>query len=221
MFTGLVQTVGKVAAMTPNSFGARLLIDARHWSHRPEHGDSIAVSGVCLTYAPAPGDTDGMLGFDVIAETLRKTKLGDLRAGGRVNLEPCLTPSSRLGGHFVQGHVDGLGAVTAVKSGQGEHRITTRPTPELMKYIVPTGSIAIDGVSLTLAAVDVKAGTFDVALIPTTLDLTTLGDLKAGDRVNLEADVLVKSVVNYLENYAGTDRPGVTLELLKRAGFAE
>lgn len=201
MFTGLVQATGIVTHLTPSSFGVRLVISAPSWSYRPQHGDSIAVSGCCLTYAPAEVDHEGALGFDVIAETLRKTKLGTLREGDRVNLESCLTPSSPIGGHFVQGHVDGLGYVRHVVSGGEEHRLTIGVEPPMMRYMTPTGSITVDGVSLTLAAVDHGKSTFDVALIPTTLNLTTLGDLQAGDAVNLEADVLVKSVVNYLEHF--------------------
>ena len=206
MFTGLIQATGRVTRLTPAPTGVRLLIDAPSWSYVPSHGDSIAVSGCCLTYAPHAGDPAGSLGFDVIAETLRKTKLGSLREGDRVNLESCLTPSSPIGGHFVQGHVDGLGRVQEVAAGAGEHRLRIAPPPPMMRYLSPTGSITVDGVSLTLAAIDHAAGTFDVALIPTTLGLTTLGDLKAGEMVNLEADVLVKAVVNYLEHFGGPHR---------------
>lgn len=196
MFTGIVQARGRVVAVERNSFGVRLVIDTQGW--RPaettfKHGDSICVSGVCLTLVQL--DARG-LHFDVIAETLAKTTLGDLAPGSGVNIEPSLTPSSQLGGHFMQGHVDGVGRITRIVSTEAEHRVSVEPPAELKDYVVPKGSIAIDGVSLTIASVD--GNTFDVALIPTTLQLTTLGQAKVGDRVNLEADILAKTIVHYL-----------------------
>jgi riboflavin synthase len=196
MFTGIVQARGRVASLTRNAFGIRLVIDPRGWPPSDttlKHGDSICVSGVCLTLVQSDGQG---LHFDVIAETLAKTTLGSLAAGSEVNLEPSLTPSSQLGGHFMQGHVDGVGAVTGITSSERECRITITPPPDLLDYIVPKGSIAVDGVSLTIAAASREA--FEVALIPTTLDLTTLGFLKPGDRTNIESDILAKTVVHFL-----------------------
>lgn len=196
MFTGIVQTRGRVASLTRVPFGVRLVIDPRGWKLADttlKHGDSVCVSGVCLTLVQA--DTAG-LHFDVITETLAKTTLGSLAVGSEVNLEPSLTPSSQLGGHFMQGHVDGVGVVSEVIAAPAERRLTITAAPELMDYVVPKGSIAIDGVSLTIAAV--STDTFGVALIPTTLEITTLGTLEKGDRVNLEADILTKTVVNFL-----------------------
>ena len=222
MFTGIVQTQGQIRTLTPNNFGARLTIERGSLTPGTTpvaHGDSICVSGVCLT---AIDITDDTLSFDVIAETLAKTKLGDLVEGDTVNLEPAVTPHQPLGGHFMQGHVDGVGESVAVLDTPEEWRTTVRPPAELMRYIVPKGSVAIDGVSLTLASV--TANTFDVALIPETLERTTLGTQREGTRVNLEADILAKTVVHTVERmHAGSGKPkevGVTMDMLRDAGFA-
>jgi riboflavin synthase len=200
MFTGIVQTRGYVAALDRNAFGVRLAIDPRGWKPRGAEllkGDSVCVSGVCLTlveFSPRG------LEFDVIAETLAKTTLGGLAVGSEVNLEPSLTANTPMGGHFLQGHVDGVGTIINVLATPAQYRITVAPPAEMMDYIIPKGSVSIDGVSLTLASVG--KNDFDVALIPTTLEMTTLGDAKAGDRVNLEADILAKTIVHYLRRQA-------------------
>lgn len=171
-------------------------------------GESIAVSGCCLTLVrvttlstPEPVQLGGIastipagrvLWFDVIPQTLRVTALGSLAVGHRVNLERSVTPSTLLGGHIVQGHVDGLGTVVAILTDGGEWRVRIRPPEALLRYLHDKGSIAVDGVSLTVAAVDDTAGTFDVCLIPETLARTTLGDRRVGDHVQLEADCLAK-----------------------------
>ena len=222
MFTGIVQAKGRIARIDRNDFGARLWVDGGGWPdpvvYRPAAGDSICVSGVCLTVVGDPAEHEGLLAFDVIAETLAKTNLGDLAPGSSMNLEPPVTVNQPLGGHFMQGHVDGVGTVTDVHSGADEWRVTVKPPAELMKYIIPKGSIAIDGISLTLAAV--HADRFEVALIPTTLEMTTLGETKVGRRVNLEADIISKTVVHQLERLrdAGGES-GITMQLLKDAGF--
>ena len=201
MFTGLIQAVGEVAATTHEPGGGlRLQVRARDWDHQPQPGESISVSGVCLTLAaPAAG---GVLAFDVVAETLAKTTLGGLREGLAVNLERSLSVGDLLGGHMVQGHVDGVGAVERVQTG-ADYRVAVRPPPELMQFIVPKGSVAVDGVSLTVAQVGPGAGWFDVALIPTTLEKTTLGRLTHGDRVNLETDIIARTVVHTLRHFMG------------------
>lgn len=223
MFTGIVQTRGRVASIQPNTFGQRLVIDRSAWDpsiHKPSPGDSVCVSGVCLTVVTCDARA---VSFDVIAETLAKSKLGSMRVGDEVNLEGSLTLSTPLGGHFMQGHVDGVGTVAHVRDSSDEWRITVTPPAGLMDYIVSKGSIAIDGVSLTVASV--TDATFDVALIPTTLAVTTLGKLRASDVVNLEADVLAKTVVNYLKRIgytgsaAGATTQGVTMQALRDAGF--
>ena len=225
MFTGIITAKGKVVSVTPNDFGIRLLIDPGKpatWPAFPDVGDSVAVSGCCLTHAPKPGDKAGHLAFDVIQESLAKTSLGKLKQGGEVNLELSLTPMTAIGGHFVQGHVDGTGVVKGVKSTAAEWVVTIEVPAALVQYLVPKGSIALDGVSLTLAAVDVASRTFSVALIPTTLALTTLGTAKVGDVVNLECDTITKTVVHVMSlqmKKGGGEK--ITVESLKNAGFAE
>ena len=219
MFTGIVQARCKVASMTRNSFGARLRIDTSNWSpaggYVPGHGDSICVSGVCLTVAEL---SSGGLVFDVIAETLSKSTLGSLKVGSEVNIEPAVLPTQPLGGHFMQGHVDAVAEVVAVKDSPQEWRTTIKPPVELLATIIPKGSIAIDGVSLTIASV--AEDRFDVALIPTTLKLTTLADRKPGDKVNIEADILAKTLVNYLEKFtAAGGSSALTMQKLRDAGI--
>lgn len=200
MFTGIVEQIGTVAGVEPTAAGVRLLIDPGPWAHRPEPGESIAVSGCCLTLAEPAGDS---LAFDAIPETLAKTTIGALNPGDRVNLEHAMRADALVGGHFVQGHVDGVGEVVLVVR-KGEHRVRVRPPADLMRFVAPKGSVTIDGVSLTVADLDVGEGWFEVALIPTTLELTTLAGLKAGSRVNLEADMIAKTVVHHMDHY--TDR---------------
>src|SRR5262249_8924199 len=153
--------------------GASVRLGVRGWEHRPRPGDSICVSGVCLTFT-APGRS-GVMTFDVVAETLARTTLGSLKVGSAVNLERSLAAGDPMGGHVVKGHVDGVGAIESVQPG-ADYRVAIRPAPGLMEYIVPKGSVAIDGVSLTIARVG--PAWFDVALIPTTLEKTTLSRLK-------------------------------------------
>lgn len=196
VFTGLVQTRGHVTSVQFYSFGMKLVIDPREWAFANQclrHGDSVCVNGVCLTLVQK--DSAG-LHFDIISETLAKTTLSSLAVGSEVNLESSLTPTSQIGGHFLQGHVDGVGIVREVIDCSSERRLIIVPPVELMDYIAIKGSIAIDGVSLTIAAV--AADSFEVALIPTTLEITTLGSVKPDARVNLEADTIAKTVVNYL-----------------------
>ena len=195
MFTGLVQRVGTVAELSPTDRGARLVVDLGGWSHAPSPGDSISVSGCCLTVAG--GVEGGRAAFDVVTETLARTTLGDRRPGDRVNLEHAVRADTLMGGHFVQGHVDALGDVVGVRDDPEDWRLEVAPGPDAMPCVAPKGSITIEGVSLTIASVG--GDRFDVALIPTTLELTTLGSLRAGDRVNLETDIIARTVVSYLE----------------------
>jgi len=203
MFTGLIETMGTVRSIDPTPAGVRLAIDPGTWDYHPRPGDSIAVSGCCLTVAGGGPGGSGAPGFafDVIPETLRKTILGGLTPGSRVNLEHSLRADSLLGGHFVQGHVDGVGEVTGVEKGE-EWRVRVRPPADLMRFMAPKGSVSLDGVSLTIADLSVEEGWIEVALIPTTLEITTLGELEPGDRLNIEADILAKTVVHHLEHYA-------------------
>lgn len=195
MFTGIVQALGCVRSVMAASGGRSLLVDPEGWRHAPSLGDSIAVNGCCLTLVEVTAE--GCLRFDVVQQTLRVTTLGLLGPSDPVNLEHAVTPTTLLGGHIVLGHVDGVAEVVDVRSGQGEHRLTIQPPAELMEFIIPKGSVAIDGVSLTLA--EVGATSFEVALIPTTLELTNLGRLGVGSRVNVEADTVVKTVIHHLK----------------------
>jgi riboflavin synthase len=213
MFTGLVQAMGSVSAVLRREQSLRLVARPERWDHRPSLGDSISVSGVCLTVAapPLPGDR-GALTFDVVSETLDKTTLGLLRVGSRVNLEHAATATTLMGGHIVQGHVDGRGRVAAVRTGE-DWRVRVVPEEQsLMQYVVPKGCITVDGVSLTIASIfeerSERRGSsraaergFEVALIPTTLEKTTLSALRKGDHVNLEMDTLAKTVVHYLRSF--------------------
>ena len=221
MFTGLVQHLGQIRSLEPSPAGRRLVVERGGWSASVAHGDSVCVSGVCLTAVQLEAQT---LAFDVVTETLEKTKLGDLRPGDAVNLEAAVTPHQPLAGHFMQGHVDGVGQIVTVRDDPQQWRVRVRPPAELIDYLIPKGSVAVDGVSLTLAAVD-ESGEFEVALIPETLSATTLGRARDGQRVNLEADILSKTVVHHLRRQGGSSRPpagtpGVDMDLLHRAGFA-
>lgn len=188
MFTGLVQERGTVETCESTPDGARLTVSA---TLAPElrEGDSIAVNGVCLT---ATSIRAQCFATDVMNTTLQRTSLADARAGAAVNLELALRASDRLGGHIVQGHVDGVGVVAGAEPDGFARRLRIEAGPELMRYVVAKGSIAVDGVSLTVAEAHERS--FTVSLIPETLERTTLGVARAGTRVNLEVDVLAKYV---------------------------
>jgi len=212
MFTGLVQHMGVVRMRERHAAGERLVIDPAGWNHAPSLGDSIAMNGCCLTVAQEPKSVHGSLVFDVIPETLNKTTLGGLLPGTPVNLEHAATMLTLLGGHIVQGHVDGVGAVRRIET-SGEWRVTIEPPAELMQYLAPKGSVCVDGVSLTVAGLTLgtapnTAGTFDVALIPTTLEKTTLKALKVGGRVNIECDAIGKQVVHWCKVYGERSQHG-------------
>lgn len=201
MFTGLVQAVGVVAEARGGPGGVvRLVVDPGGWGHEPEPGESICVSGVCLTVVDVAGRDGGARrwGFDVVAETLAKTTLGGLAAGAEVNLERSVTPATLMGGHMVQGHVDGVATVERVKRA-GEWRVRLKVPVDMMKWMTPKGSVCLDGVSLTLAALDRPAAAIEVALIPMTLAATTVGAWVEGARVNVECDMIVKTVVAQME----------------------
>jgi riboflavin synthase alpha subunit len=189
VFTGIVRERGRVASVEGDQDGVRVLVEAPTTATRVTVGDSVAVSGVCLTVTAAG---NGTLAFDAVPETLRRTSLAALAAGDDVNLEPALVSGEPLGGHYVQGHVDGVGHVRSVETEGGGVRAWIDATSELLRYVVEKGSIAVDGVSLTVAELD-DAG-FVVALVPHTLAQTTLGSLARGDAVNLEVDLLAKYV---------------------------
>ncbi|HEX8205974.1 MAG TPA: riboflavin synthase [Solirubrobacteraceae bacterium] len=193
MFTGLVQSLGTVSEIHETTDGVRLAIETPLAGELSE-GDSIAVNGVCLTAVGlCMGDR---FGADVMRETLSRTSLGALEAGSAVNLELPLRAADRLGGHIVQGHVDGQGVVAGTRDDGFARVVTIESGPELLRYVVEKGSIAVDGVSLTVARVDDTS--FDVSLIPETLERTTLGRAENGTVVNLETDILAKHVEKLL-----------------------
>ena len=186
MFTGLVEDLGTVAALDATPDGVRLTVHTR-LAGELGSGDSIAVNGVCLTAVDIAPDA---FTADVMQETLRRSSLGEAAPGRPVNLELALRADARLGGHIMQGHVDGLGSVREVREDGFARWVTIAAPPELLRYIVEKGSIAVDGISLTVAAVDEES--FSVSLIPETLARTTLGEARPGAPVNLEVDVMAK-----------------------------
>jgi riboflavin synthase len=198
VFTGIVEELGSVRAWD----GTRLTVACRTVTGDSDVGASVAVNGVCLTVVERDDDGDrGTLAFDVGEETRARTSLTRLRPGDPVNLERPVTLLTRLGGHLVQGHVDGVGEVAAVRpDGEGGARLAVRVAPGLLPYLVEKGSVAVDGVSLTVAALD--GSSFEVALIPHTLAATTLGQARSGDPVNVEVDMMAK----YVESLLGAHR---------------
>lgn len=212
MFTGIVELSGTVRDTRVVAGGRRLYVDAGPVAPECKHGDSVSVQGVCLTVAAVTGES---LEFDVITETLQRTTLGRKHVGDRVNLERSLRVGDRFDGHFVQGHIDGTAAVTEVRRSDREYVIGLRPAEHLKPYMVPKGSVAIDGVSMTIA--EVRDGDFTVALIPTTLERTTLSTLAVGDLVNIESDIIARTIVHRLAQM--TETGSTTLDGLQKAGF--
>ena len=209
MFTGIVEEIGEVVAVRRAEEVLELTVRGPVVSSDAGHGDSIAVSGVCLTVtavdAPpegaeaAPGGSGGTFRVELVPETLARTSLAGIRAGTRVNLERAVAVGGRLGGHIVQGHVDGVGSLLRRDPGARSDELTFGLPAHLARYVVEKGSITVDGVSLTVAATD--GATFSVALIPTTLTHTTLGSRAVGDTVNLEVDVVAKYVERLVAGY--------------------
>jgi riboflavin synthase len=190
MFTGIVRERGRVASTQQESDGLRFEIDAPATASQLGIGDSVSVSGACLT---ATAVSNGSFSATAVPETLSRTTLGRLQTGDEINLEPALHAGDPLGGHFVQGHVDAVGRIASI----AEARVWVEATPEILRYCVEKGSITVDGVSLTIAGL--RDDAFEVALIPHTLEVTTLGALRPGDEVNLEVDVLAKYVEKLID----------------------
>jgi riboflavin synthase len=193
MFTGIVEELGTVAGVEDQGDAIRLTIHAEHVLADAGLGDSISVNGCCLTVAERDGDT---WTADVMQETLDKTSLAGVQPGDKVNLERAVTPTTRLGGHIVQGHVDGVGTIASRTPSEHWEVVDVSMPPELGRYLVDKGSVTVDGVSLTVVAA--RADGFSVSLIPETLARTTLGSRQPGDRVNLEVDILAKHVEKLL-----------------------
>ena len=208
MFTGIIEEVGAISRRS----GADITVLAKTVLDGVREGDSIAVNGTCLTVVSH--DAESFV-VQVSPETYKRTTLGNLKPGDAVNLERALTAGMRMGGHFVQGHVDGVGRVHSVTP-QGDFSLWRFQAPaEVARYLVQKGSIAIDGISLTV--VDPAGDAFDVAIIPATLQKTTLSSKRPGDSVNMEADTLAKHIFQFMKNMSGG---GLTIEKLKRHGFA-
>ncbi|MCD6419186.1 MAG: riboflavin synthase [Synergistetes bacterium] len=213
MFTGIVEGIGRVVSKLSEGDVVRFEISPPFPVSEVSEGDSVAVNGVCLTVTHL--DLSGRSFFvDVVRETLSRTNLGGLSIGSRVNLERALKPSSRMGGHFVLGHIDGVGRVLRWQRQGNDIRLFVRPPESVVLYIVEKGFIAIDGVSLTV--VDVAESYFSVALIPYTLKSTVVSDRLPGDEVNIEADIIGKYVVNTVKN---TRQSGITEVFLRERGF--
>ncbi|MBR1885868.1 MAG: riboflavin synthase [Schwartzia sp.] len=214
MFTGIVEEVGRVRAVG----NGQVEIAAAKVTEGTAIGDSIAVNGVCLTVTTF---TRGGFTADVMPVTLARTALGSLRTGDGVNLERALTLSARLGGHIVSGHIDGVGSVQRVEAKESARIVRITAVPKILRYVVPRGSVALDGVSLTVAEVDDTG--FIVSLIPHTRQATTLDEKKAGAPVNIENDIVGKYVDKLLRVPAPTEETpsaGLTAELLQKCGFS-
>ncbi len=212
MFTGIVEEMGSVKTLRREAEAARLTVSASMVLGGTAVGDSICVNGVCLTVVEM-GKAE--FSADVAAETLKVTNLGELKIGARVNLERALQLSARIGGHLVTGHVDAVGRIREKKHEGNSWRVVIEAPETALRYIIKKGSVAVDGISLTVAGVD-RTG-FSIAMIPHTAMHTTLGFKSAGDSVNLETDIIGKYVERLL---SGRFESGVNLELLKKAGFA-
>ncbi|PDH31008.1 MAG: riboflavin synthase [Puniceicoccaceae bacterium MED-G30] len=196
MFTGIVEETGIVRSFTEQEQAWRLVLDAAVVTKGLQLGDSVAVNGCCLTVVDFAEDR---LEFDLLAQSVRLTSIDGIGPGGRVNLERALLPTTRMGGHFVSGHVDGTGAIATIEPRGKDVYLRITPDPEMLRYVVAKGCVAVDGISLTVAELDDMG--FSIWLIPHTLEVTNLGDKRAGDRVNLEFDLLAK----YVERLLGKD----------------
>lgn len=214
MFTGIVEEIGTVEKVIPGTKSSRLVITASKVLQDANLGDSICTSGVCLTVTERSSHT---FTADVMAETMRRTKLGQLKPGSPVNLERALRLDSRLGGHIVSGHIDGTGTITAMQREENAVWLTVSTGPALLRYMVEKGSITVDGVSLTLAAV--HAGDFQVSVIPHTGAQTTLLTQHPGDLVNLECDLIGKYVEKLLGLPQNTSKPAISEAFLREHGF--
>ncbi|GAB4230089.1 MAG: riboflavin synthase [Deltaproteobacteria bacterium] len=212
MFTGIVEDIGSIVSLSPLRAGTAISLATNLPMETIAAGDSVAVAGVCLTVT---SKGTGTFSADVSKETLSKTTLGGMRPGSKVNLERALTLSGRLGGHIVYGHVDGTGVLREIRP-LGEARVFhIQADPSIMKFMVYKGAVTVDGVSLTISAV--RRDGFELALIPTTLERTTLGGLRPGARVNIETDIVGKYVLKRLEGGGGD---AITPEFLKDHGYS-
>ncbi|MEJ7848368.1 MAG: riboflavin synthase [Pyrinomonadaceae bacterium] len=213
MFTGIIEELGRIAELDSNAGGVKIKIASQIVTDGTSEGDSIAVNGVCLT---ALNITPDSFEADVSQETLDRSTLGGLKTGSAVNLERAVTPSTRLGGHIVQGHVDGRGTFVSAFQNGDFWTVRIGFAAEMARYFVYKGSVSIEGISLTIASLGDSH--FEIAVIPKTWEQTNLSTLNSGDAVNLEADVIAKYVERML-GFNQTPDEGVTKETLKKAGF--
>ncbi|MDI6745128.1 MAG: riboflavin synthase [Thermodesulfovibrionales bacterium] len=200
MFTGLITEMGEIISVKMRSGGAVLLLKAGEVASNAKLGDSIAINGACLTVIEK---NSGLLSFDLSDETLHSTNLGRLKRGDKVNLEPSLSPDTKIGGHFVTGHVDAVGTMRSKVNTGDMLKIEISAPAKVMNFLVGKGSVAVDGISLTV--VDVLNGSFTIVIIPHTARLTTIGFKGTGDTVNIEADILGKYVAKFLSKTDGKD----------------
>jgi riboflavin synthase len=216
VFTGIIEELGKVASLEKHAGGARIKIAARIVVKDSVEGDSISVNGVCLTALDITNDS---FAADVSTETLNRSTLGKLNPGARVNLERAVTPTTRLGGHIVQGHVDTTGKFLQAEKEGDFWTVRIGFPAELARYLIYKGSIAIEGISLTIAGL--TNDQFEIAVIPKTWELTNLSTLKPGDAVNLEVDMIAKYVERILSHRkTGEETESITIEKLKNLGYA-
>ena len=214
MFTGIIEELGRIRSVERRGEGVRLIVEARTVTQGSGEGDSIAVNGVCLTALDLRSDS---FAADTSRETLDRSTLGSLRAGSPVNLERAVTPSTRLGGHIVQGHVDARGEfLNAVDCG-GSWTVRIAYPPEMARYLVFKGSVAVEGISLTIAGLTDQH--FEIAVIPKTWELTNFSLLRVGDQVNLEADVIAKYVERMMTLRQPANEESLTLEKLAQLGY--
>ena len=214
MFTGLIEAICTIKSNRQTDSGAVLTVDLGELNEDCKIGDSIAINGVCLTIAYlAP---QFIAGFDISTETLTKTTLGKIKPGSPVNIELAMKATDRFGGHFVQGHIDDTAIIKAIKRASQFADIEFSAEPELLDQMVVKGSVAVDGISLTIASM--SDSSFNVALIPETLKRTTLGTAKVGDIVNIETDIIVKTIKKQLDKVMPREQT-LTIERLKQLGF--
>jgi len=210
LFTGIIVELGEAVSLNRKQAGASLAVAAAALAHDAALGDSIAINGVCLTVVSRQGN---ILSFDLSDETLRSTNLGQLKPGDRVNLEPSLRADGKLGGHFVTGHVDAVGKIRSKNLVGDAFEITIEAPEKIAGLLVEKGSIAVDGISLTV--VDVSTDSFSVVIIPHTARLTTIGFKNAGATVNLEADIIGKYVARFLDRKADSGKMSTDKSLMK------
>jgi len=213
MFTGIVEEIGCISAITPSGDGIRIEIEAAGIASKVKAGESVAINGVCLT-AVADG-ASGKIKFDAVKETQGRSTVLKWRPGQSVNLEQALTLQSRMGGHIVQGHIDGLATLNRVQENTAGKELHFQASPEYLRYIVPKGSITIDGISLTIAGC--SGDVFRIAVIPHTVESTTIKTIQPGDTVNVETDILGRYVEQLLT--VGKGVSGLTAEQIFASGF--